>query len=142
MVRLDFWKKMTFLVKIFEKNFLKENFSTLKIQIPFLCDLDYLNLSPAGWYFPNLLWSFLAKALFQYYFFQLISYLFGLGLDYLFVILSLIIKNGLGLAFQFVYIVIMQFVFKDLLQIKYFSSLEWRWSSCNSRAPHKRSGEE
>ena len=141
MVRLDFWKNDIFGKNFWNKNFWKKIFYS-EIQIPFLCDLDYLNLSPAGWYFPNLLWSFLAKALFQYYFFQLISYLFGLGLDYLFVILSLIIKNGLGLAFQFVYIVIMQFVFKDLLQIKYFSSLEWRWSSCNSRAPHKRSGEE
>ena len=87
MVRLDLsFEKPIFPKKIWKKIFLKEYFFTLKIQIPFLCDLDYLNLSPAGWYFPNLLWSFLAKVSFQYYFFQLISYLFGLGLVYLFVI--------------------------------------------------------
>jgi len=81
-VRLDLsFENPIFLKKIKKKII---NFSTL--QIPFLCDLDYLNLSPAGWYFPNLLWSFLAKVLFRYYFFQLISYLFGLGLVYLFVI--------------------------------------------------------
>ena len=86
MVRLDLsFEKPIFPKKILKKKFWK-NISTLKIQIPFLCDLDYLNLSPAGWYFPNLLWSFLAKVSFQYYFFQLISYLFGLGLVYLFVI--------------------------------------------------------
>ena len=78
--------KTPFFQRKFKKKLLKENFPTLKIEIPFLCDLDYLNLSPAGWYFPNLLWSFLAKVLFRYYFFQLISYLFGLGLVYLFVI--------------------------------------------------------